>query len=43
MIEMNKIIFDYMPTTDIVANPLTKGIFEVLFTNHIAHMGLRYV
>lgn len=35
MIKKNEIVVDYMLTTNMVADPLTKGIFGDLFSKHI--------
>lgn len=38
-----EIIVDFMPTTDIIANHLTKGISKDMFRKYVAHMWLRFL
>lgn len=43
MIENNEVIIDYILTINIVANLLIEEIFEDLFIEHIADIGIRYI
>ena len=42
MLENKEICIDYISTHDMVADPLTNGIPEDVFTKHVAQMGLKY-
>jgi predicted transcriptional regulator len=39
MIENNKIKIIYLPTSDMIVDPLTKDINKELFSKHVSCMG----
>ena len=41
IVERNEVTVSFLPSADMVANPLTKGINAECFTKHVSLMGLR--
>ena len=41
IVERNEVIVSFLPSADMVADPLTKGISVECFTKHISLMRLR--
>ncbi|CAN6483243.1 unnamed protein product [Victoria cruziana] len=43
LIEKNEITVDFIPSPEMLADPMTKALTENLFVKHVAAMGLKYL